>query len=108
LGATPEVLRDSLEQQHKSERIRSNGISKRKPRPEEPPACRRILVVDDNPLNVKPLAAKLARAYYVVSTVGDGFEALEKIEAEKLDIVLLDVMPGLNGFDSGAAPTRMI
>jgi DNA-binding response OmpR family regulator len=54
------------------------------------------------------LAAKLARAYYVVSTVGDGFEALEKIEAEKLDIVLLDVMPGLNGLDSGTAPTRMI
>jgi hypothetical protein len=39
--------------------------------------------------------AELARAYYVVSTVADGFEALAKIEAEKLDIVLLDVMPDL-------------
>jgi CheY-like chemotaxis protein len=69
----------------------------------------RILVVDDNPLNVKLLAAQLAHDYPVVSTAADWFEALAKIEAEKPEIVLLDVMmPGLNGFDSGAAPTRMI
>ncbi|MGE3624064.1 MAG: PleD family two-component system response regulator [Bdellovibrionales bacterium] len=61
----------------------------------------RILVVDDNPLNVKLLAAKLAHDYYVVSTASDGLEALEKIALEKPDIILLDVMmPNLDGFET--------
>lgn len=61
----------------------------------------RILVVDDNPLNVKLLAAQLAHDYPVVSTAADGFEALAKIEVEKPDIVLLDVMmPELDGFEA--------
>ncbi len=61
----------------------------------------RILVVDDNELNVELLATKLAHEYYVVSTAADGFEALAKIETEKPDIVLLDVMmPELDGFDT--------
>ncbi len=61
----------------------------------------RILVVDDNPLNVKLLAAMLEYEYYVVSTAAGGFEALAKIEAEKPDIILLDVMmPGLDGFET--------
>jgi two-component system, cell cycle response regulator len=60
-----------------------------------------ILVVDDVPLNVEILVAMLAHDYPVVSTAADGFEALAKIEAEKPDIVLLDVMmPGLDGFDT--------
>jgi two-component system cell cycle response regulator len=60
-----------------------------------------ILVVDDVPLNVEVLVAMLAHDYPFVSTAADGFEALAKIEAEKPDIVLLDVMmPGLDGFDT--------
>jgi two-component system cell cycle response regulator len=59
----------------------------------------RILVVDDIELNVILLTAKLEHEYYIVSTAADGFEALTKIEAEKPDIILLDVMmPGLDGF----------
>src|SRR6267143_1743296 len=61
----------------------------------------RILVVDDDPLNVELLTIKLEREYYVVSTAADGFEALVKIEAEQPDILLLDVMmPALDGFDT--------
>jgi len=61
----------------------------------------RILVVDDNPLNVKLLAAKLAHDYYIVSSATDGAEALAKIAAEKPDIVLLDVMmPVMDGFEA--------
>ena len=60
----------------------------------------RILVVDDNPLNLRMLADWLASEHYVVSTAADGFEALEKITADRPDIVLLDVvMPELNGFE---------
>ena len=62
----------------------------------------RVLVVDDTPLNVKLLTVKLEYEDYVVSTAADGFEALAKIEAEKPDIVLLDVLmpPGIDGFET--------
>ena len=62
----------------------------------------RVLVVDDTPLNVKLLTVKLEYEDYVVSTAADGFDALAKIEAEKPDIVLLDVLmpPGIDGFET--------
>ena len=61
----------------------------------------RILVVDDNEVNVELLVAVFASEHYVVSTATDGFEALAKIAAENPDIVLLDVMmPGLDGLDT--------
>ena len=60
----------------------------------------RILVVDDNPLNVKLLAAKLAKDYYIVSTAENGREALRMAATEHPDLILLDVMmPELNGFE---------
>lgn len=60
----------------------------------------RILVVDDTPLNVKLLTAKLARDYYIVSSASNGLEGLEKAKAERPDLILLDVMmPELNGFE---------
>src|ERR1700737_2877498 len=60
----------------------------------------RILVVDDNEVNVELLVAILASEDYVVSTATDGVEALPKIAAENPDIVLLDVMmPELDGFE---------
>src|SRR5271169_466204 len=60
----------------------------------------RILVVDDDPTNVEVLTAWLESEHYVVSTAADGFEALAKIEAEKPDIILLDVMlPEIEGFE---------
>ena len=60
----------------------------------------RILCVDDEPLNLSLLEAMLSpRGYDVVSAV-NGPEALEKIQAERIDICLLDVMmPGMDGFE---------
>ena len=59
----------------------------------------RVLVVDDQPLNVKVLEAKLSSEYYDVVTAADGAAAMEMIGEIKPDIVLLDVMmPGLDGF----------
>ncbi len=61
----------------------------------------RILVVDDNPLNVKLLAAKLAKDYYFVSTAQDGLEAIEITKKELPDLILLDIMmPNLDGFET--------
>jgi two-component system, cell cycle response regulator len=60
----------------------------------------RVLVVDDILPNVKLLEAKLSTEYYEVITATSGKEALEKVETENPDIVLLDVMmPGMDGFE---------
>ena len=60
----------------------------------------RVLVVDDILPNVKLLEAKLTSEYYDVLTATSGAEALEKVEAEAPDLVLLDVMmPGMDGFE---------
>ncbi len=60
----------------------------------------RILVVDDQPLNVKLLEAKLTAEYYDVVTAADGLEALEKTRVVQPDIILLDVMmPGMDGYE---------
>lgn len=60
----------------------------------------RILIVDDNPLNIKLLAARLSREYYIVETAADGFQALEAVRHNIPDIILLDVMmPGMDGFE---------
>ena len=60
----------------------------------------RVLVVDDILPNVKLLEAKLACEYYEVISATSGNEALEKVEKENPDIVLLDVMmPGMDGFE---------
>ena len=60
----------------------------------------RILVVDDTPVNVKLLADLLGAKGYATVTAASGPEALEKIEAEHPDLVLLDVMmPGMTGYE---------
>ncbi len=60
----------------------------------------RILVVDNVLPNVKLLEAKLSREYYDVLTATNGPDALEIIEREVPDIILLDVMtPGMDGFE---------
>lgn len=60
----------------------------------------RVLVVDDVLPNVKLLEAKLTSEYFDVLSATSGLEALEIVQREQPDIVLLDVMmPGMNGFE---------
>lgn len=60
----------------------------------------RVLVVDDIPINVKLLEAKLTREYFDVVTASDGRSALEKAETTSPDVILLDVMmPEMSGFE---------
>ncbi|WP_034996395.1 PleD family two-component system response regulator [Beijerinckia mobilis] len=60
----------------------------------------RILVVDDNLLNLKLLDARLSAEYFSVATATNGFDALAICNRGECDIILLDVMmPGLNGFE---------
>jgi signal transduction histidine kinase len=60
----------------------------------------RILVVDDNPLNVELLADLLSVAGHHALAAYSGEEALRQVKQERPDLVLLDVMmPGLNGYE---------
>jgi DNA-binding response OmpR family regulator len=61
---------------------------------------RKILVVDDNPGNVKLLNDLLTVKGYDVATASSGQEALAQIDADCPDLVLLDIMmPEMNGYE---------
>lgn len=60
----------------------------------------RILVVDDEPTNIRLLGELLTAEGYAVSVARDGQEALTRIEQMRPNLVLLDVvMPGLTGYE---------
>jgi len=64
----------------------------------------KILVVDDVALNVKLLADLLGAKGYRTCTAASGQEALAVLDAERPDLVLLDVMmPGMSGYEVCAA-----
>jgi two-component system, NtrC family, response regulator HydG len=60
----------------------------------------RILVVDDNPSNIKALRQRLELESHEVLEATDGAAALECVATERPDLVLLDIMmPGMDGFE---------
>ena len=60
----------------------------------------RVLVVDDVPINVKILEVLLIPLKYSVAKAFGGLEALDVIEREDIDLVLLDVMmPDIDGIE---------
>jgi class 3 adenylate cyclase len=59
----------------------------------------KILIVDDMPENIKLLEAMLIDENHAVITAASGVEALEMIEKESPDLVVLDVvMPKMDGY----------
>ena len=61
----------------------------------------RVLVVDDEPINRRVVARILGRAGYDVVLAADGIDALEILERDGADAVLLDlVMPRLDGAET--------
>ena len=60
----------------------------------------KILVVDDEPLNVKLLVAMIPSEQYETASAFSGDEALKIVRDFRPDLILLDIMmPGLNGYD---------
>lgn len=62
---------------------------------------KRLLVVDDNLLNLKLAVQVLKRLNVNVTTVISGHEAVNCLKTETFDAILLDIhMPDMNGFDT--------
>lgn len=60
---------------------------------------KRILVVEDHPLNVK-LVRLLLQGTYEVRTAGDADEALRVLQGYQPDLILMDVqLPGMDGLE---------
>jgi diguanylate cyclase (GGDEF)-like protein len=60
----------------------------------------RILVVDDVPDNIKLLAYELTDEGHAVLVAHDGPQALARADAERPDVILLDIMmPGIDGIE---------
>lgn len=61
----------------------------------------RVLVVDDNWMNLKVIEGLLERYQIKVSTATNGPEALEKIESKEFDFVFMDhMMPDMDGVET--------
>lgn len=64
----------------------------------------RILLAEDNPVNQKLAVRILERRGHTVVIAGDGVQALETLDRQKFDVVLMDVqMPRMSGFEATAA-----
>jgi signal transduction histidine kinase len=60
-----------------------------------------ILIVDDNPANIKVLFDVLDTAGYRTLIARDGQNAIDKLNAVTPELILLDVMmPGIDGFET--------
>jgi CheY-like chemotaxis protein len=70
-----------------------------------------ILIVDDNPANLKLARVLLAGEGYAVRTAADASQALAVLETFRPRVILMDLqMPGMDGFELTrrlkADPTR--
>jgi two-component system sensor histidine kinase ChiS len=64
------------------------------------PQKTRILIVDDEPVNLQVLSSQLSREKYEVQQATNGPDALEACRKERPDLVLLDVMmPRMDGYE---------
>jgi len=66
------------------------------------PKAYRLLVVDDNDINLEYMATLLGNAGHRIDRAGSGAEALKVIEEGQPDGVVLDIqMPGMSGIELG-------
>lgn len=60
----------------------------------------KLLIVDDNPINQKFLYYSLKK-YYEIETANNGLEAVELLEENNFDLVLMDLsMPVMDGAEA--------
>ena len=62
--------------------------------------AKKILIIEDEKIMIDLLQKKLTNEGYQVAVAQDGVEGVEKMQKEKPDLILLDVMmPRMNGFE---------
>lgn len=82
----------------RTDSTQTNGHNQKTPIADEQP---RILLVDDNPINLKVLTAAIRGNGFMTLVANDGASALEQIQYLQPHLILLDVMmPGLDGFET--------
>lgn len=60
-----------------------------------------VLVVDDNSINQLIVKHSLAKLGATTAQATDGLEAIEKLQANNFDLVLMDIqMPGMDGYET--------
>lgn len=65
------------------------------------PSGTRALVAEDNPINALVMQTVLEAAGCTVVSVANGHEALDQLQQQRFDILLLDIsMPGLDGLST--------
>jgi twitching motility two-component system response regulator PilH len=70
-------------------------------------AIQKILLVDDSKTELHHISGLLTRKGYSVRTAENGEEALSRLNEDKPDLILMDVvMPGQNGFQLTRAISR--
>ncbi len=63
-------------------------------------ASNKILIIEDEPVHLNVMRAKLEHEGYSVSVAVDGAEGLKSIQETKPDLVLLDIiLPKMDGFE---------
>jgi two-component system, cell cycle response regulator DivK len=74
------------------------------PAPPTPhPAGPLVLVVEDNPVNMRLMRLTLTTRGYAVQGAKDGEEALAWLEGHRPEVILLDMqLPGMDGFSLAA------
>ena len=66
-----------------------------------PPAAKRVLICDDDPVILRLIQVNLELEGYEVLVAHHGEEAIEVAQAERPDLIILDIMmPKLDGYQT--------
>lgn len=66
-------------------------------------AASRMLIADDDPAILKPLAVRCSQMGFEVEIASDGIQALQRIRRGGIDTLIIDIqMPGLDGLSLSA------
>ena len=61
----------------------------------------RLLVAEDNPINQRLIMTALKQARFAVDVVSDGIEAVQAVERQDYDLILMDIrMPVMDGVEA--------
>ncbi|MES0489874.1 MAG: response regulator [Leptospirales bacterium] len=70
--------------------------------------CKKILVVDDDEINLKLIKAMVEKLGNIVDDVNSGYEAIEKIKSQEYILIILDLnMPGIDGYETSVTIRNM-